>query len=127
MSLSNEDSLELLQIAARADNCATTRDVDGYVALFAADGRMTGGMGSADGADAIRRMVTEVWGNEPRPTFHLTLNAVIGGTDEQPVIASALLLVSGGPPSEVIGVVHVTQTLRREHGGWRIVERHIEL
>jgi ketosteroid isomerase-like protein len=127
MTLSAEDSRDLLQLVARADSCASDRDVDGYVSLFTADALMDGGMGTAQGRDAIRQMVSDVWAREPQPTFHLTLNSVIGGTDERPEVSSSLLLVAGGPPPELLGVARVTQSFRRQSDGWRVSVRHIAL
>lgn len=49
MSLSTADSIEILQLVARADACATARDADGYAALFTEDGGMSGAMGDVSG------------------------------------------------------------------------------
>lgn len=49
MSLTAIESLEIMQLVARADNCATARDADGYADLFTEDGTMTGVMGHAQG------------------------------------------------------------------------------
>ena len=72
MSLTALDSLEIMQLAARADNCATARDADGYAELFTEDGQMTGVMGHARGRAALRDAVAAVWAAEPSHTLHLT-------------------------------------------------------
>jgi hypothetical protein len=76
MTLSAEDSLEILQLVARVDACATLRDADGYAALFTDDATMDGDMGQA-GAQDLGETVSRVWAAEPPGTLHLTLNAVI--------------------------------------------------
>jgi hypothetical protein len=126
MSLSAEDSVALLQLVARADDCASARDVDGYVALFTSDGVINGGMGTAQGHAELSRTVAEVWGREPPGSAHLTLNAVIRGTGERPEITSTLLLVSPGPPPELFAIARVTQSFRWQADGWRISVRHID-
>ena len=72
MSLTALDSLEIMHLAARADNCATARDADGYAELFTEDGQMTGVMGHARGRAALRDAVAAVWAAEPSHTLHLT-------------------------------------------------------
>lgn len=47
MSLTAAESLEIIQLVTRADNCATARDANGYAELFTEDGVMTGDKGSA--------------------------------------------------------------------------------
>jgi hypothetical protein len=59
MRLSAEDSLEILQLVARADACATARDADGYAALFTKDAAMDGTMGRARGRAALSQTVAK--------------------------------------------------------------------
>ncbi len=54
MSLTAAESLEIIQLITRADNCATARDANGYVELFTEDGAMTGAKGTARGRAALR-------------------------------------------------------------------------
>lgn len=67
MTLDAADSLEILQLVARADACATARDADGYAALFTEDAVMEGAMGTAHGRAALRAAVARVWDNNPPP------------------------------------------------------------
>ena len=60
MTLTAEDSLEILQLVARADACARARDADGYVALFTDDAVMDGDMGQASAQD-LSETVSRVW------------------------------------------------------------------
>ena len=71
VTLSAAESLEIMQLVTRADDCATSRDADGYALLFTADGAMTGGMGSATGRAALRDAVAAVWaGATAHPAPH---------------------------------------------------------
>jgi hypothetical protein len=125
MSLSAADSIEILQLVARADACATTRDADGYAALFTEDGTMSGAMGSARGSAALTEAVAAVWAREPLDTLHLTLNAVIDGSSSEPTVESVLLLIAAGPPPAIVDAARVLQTVRRTPEGWRICSRQI--
>jgi hypothetical protein len=49
MSLEPSDSLEILQLVARADTCASEHDADGYVELFTEDALMAGDQGDVHG------------------------------------------------------------------------------
>ena len=125
MTLEASDSLEILQLIARADARATARDVEGYVALFTEDAVMDGAMGSASGRDALAAAVARVWEREAPGTLHLTLNAVIEESDPEPTVASILLLITSTSSSPVAGTAEVRQRVRRTSSGWRISSRTI--
>jgi uncharacterized protein (TIGR02246 family) len=125
MSLSAADSLEILQLATRADNCASARDANGYALLFTEDARMTGRMGEVTGRAALASAVAEVWSHEPTGTLHLTLNPVIDEDAEQPTVQSVLLMIDPSPGAGVIGSAQVRQTVRLTDAGWRISSREI--
>jgi uncharacterized protein (TIGR02246 family) len=125
VTLSAEDSIEILQLVARADACATARDADGYAALFTEDAVMDGAMGRAEGRAALSKTVAAVWAGELAGTLHLTLNAVIDDSLAEPSVKSVMLMVSNGSVPAVIGSARVTQTIRKTREGWRISERRI--
>jgi uncharacterized protein (TIGR02246 family) len=127
MSLDTADRIEILQLAARADNCATARDAEGYAALFTQDAVMDGDKGVATGRPQLAETVARVWATEPAGTLHLTLNAVIQdtGPEHTQTVTSVMLMVSGGSPGAIVGSARVTQTVRRTDEGWRISERRI--
>lgn len=125
MTLDPADSLEILQLVARADACATARDADGYAALFTEDAIMQGAMGTAHGRAALRDAVTRVWANEPAATLHLTLNAVIDSSSAEPSVESVMLMVTAGVSPAIVGSAKVRQTVTRSPSGWRISSRAI--
>jgi uncharacterized protein (TIGR02246 family) len=120
------DSLEILQLVARADACATARDAEGYAALFTEDAVMEGDMGSISGRDALAAAVARVWDGEAPGTLHLTLNAVIEESGPEPTVASILLLLTPLSPSPVAGTAEVHQRVRRTRSGWRLSSRTIK-
>ncbi len=125
MTLDAADSLEILQLVARADACATARDADGYAALFTEDAVMDGAMGTVHGRAALRDAVAQVWDKEPAATLHLTLNAVIDSSSPEPSVESVMLMVTPGVSPAVVGSAKVRQTVTRSRSGWRISSRTI--
>ena len=126
MSLTAGDSLEIMQLVARADNCATARDADAYAELFTEDGTMTGVKGRARGRGALRDAVAEVWAAEPPRTLHLTLNVTIDESGPDPTVNSVMLIVTRDAKPELHGPALVRQVVRRTAAGWRIASRDIQ-
>jgi uncharacterized protein (TIGR02246 family) len=125
VSLDPADTLEILQLVARVDNCASTRDAEGYAALFTEDAVMDGDMGRAEGRAQLAETVARVWAREPAGTLHLTLNAVVDESATETVVSSTMMMVASSSPGSVIGSARVVQTVRRTDEGWRIAERRI--
>lgn len=125
MSLEAADTLEILQLVARADDCASARDADGYAALFTEDAVMDGDMGRAEGRAQLAETVARVWAREPAETLHLTLNAVVEELATEIIVTSTMMMLASGSPGSVIGSARVVQTVRRTEEGWRIAERRI--
>jgi uncharacterized protein (TIGR02246 family) len=126
MSLTAADSLEIMQLVARADNCATARDADGSADLFSEDGVMTGVMGRARGRGALRDAVAAVWAAEPPRMLHLTLNVTIAESGPDPTVTSVMLMVTRDAKPQVHGSALVRHVVRRTAGGWRIASRDIQ-
>jgi uncharacterized protein (TIGR02246 family) len=127
MSLEPSDLLEILQLVARADACASERDADGYVELFTEDALMEGDRGAVHGRDALRASVAAVWAGETPGTLHLTLNAVVHDTAPDPTVTSVLVLLVPGASTGSIGAAEITQVVRRTAAGWRIQSRSIRM
>ena len=87
----------------RADEAASPRDADAYVALFAPDAVLDGTQGRHARREALRASVGPIWAAEGPATVHLTLNPVIepGPSDDQAVARSVLLIIDAHsrPPS----------------------------
>jgi hypothetical protein len=114
-----------LQLVARADTLASTRDADAYVGLFTPDATMDGAMGVAVGHAQLREAVARVWAGESPETLHLTLNAVIDEYGAEIVVNSVMLMVGPGATAAVLGAARVRQTVVPTPQGWRISERTI--
>jgi uncharacterized protein (TIGR02246 family) len=125
VSLTAAESLEIMQLITRADNCATARDADGYVELFTDDGVMEGDMGRASGREALTAAVARVWENEPPGTLHLTCNAVVDDSASIPAVASVLVMLMPRPSGVAIQAADVVQHFLLTPAGWRISSRHI--
>jgi uncharacterized protein (TIGR02246 family) len=126
VTLTAAERLEILELVARLDDCATARDVGAYAELFTEDGTVTGVTGTATGRAGIRDAVSAAWAAEPPETRHLTLNATIDESGPDPKVTSVGLIVTGGPTPRVLASVAVTQVVRRTADGWRIASRVID-
>jgi uncharacterized protein (TIGR02246 family) len=127
MTLSAADQLAILEVITRADEAASLRDADGYVALFAPDAVLDGTQGRHAGREALRASVGPIWAAEGPATLHLTLNPVIepGPSDDQAVARSVLLIIDPAPPPAIRAAAAITQELRRTEGAWSITRRTV--
>jgi ketosteroid isomerase-like protein len=127
MTLSAADRLAIMDVITRADEAASRRDADGYVALFTQDAVLDGTQGRHAGRDALRASLGPIWAAEGPATLHLTLNPVIdpGPGDGQAVARSVLLIVGPSAPPAILAVAAITQELRRTEGSWRITRRTV--
>jgi ketosteroid isomerase-like protein len=125
VSLPAADRLDILDVVTRADEAASRRDADGYVALFTEDAVLDGSQGRHAGQAALRASVGPIWAAEGPATLHLTLNPVIEGDGAAAVVRSVLLIVDPVPPVTIRTAAAITQRLRREAGQWRIAQRTV--
>jgi len=138
VTLSAQDRLDILELIARADNAASDRDPDAYLALFTDDAVLDGEQGEYHGQEGLRRAAVSVWPREPPGTLHLTLNTVIdpaddAGTGPAPdpatelaaVARSVLVIVEPGAEPRIVHIARITQHVRRSSGTWRITHRNV--
>jgi hypothetical protein len=128
VTLSTGDRLDILELLARADNAATRRDADTYVALFAEDGVLDGEKGEHRGRRALFDAVGPVWASEGSSSVHLTLNAVIDalpGETQMATASSTLMIADPGPPVVVHSVSAIVQEVLKIGGRWYIARRTV--
>ncbi len=130
MTLSAADRLAILDVITRADEAASRRDADAYVALFTPDAVLDGTQGRHSGREAMRASVGPIWAAEGPATLHLTLNPVIepSSSDDQAVTRSVLLIIDLADPAAPPGIraaARITQELRHEDSSWRISRRTV--
>ena len=118
MSLSAADRLAILEVITRADEAASRRDADAYVALFTPDAVLDGTQGQHAGRQALRAAVGPVWAAEGPATLHLTLNPVIepSPSGDQATARSVLLIIDPAAPPGIRAAATITQELRRADG-----------
>ncbi len=127
VTLPAADRLDILDVIIRADEAASRRDADGYVALFTPDAVLDGAQGRHVGREALRASVGPIWAAEGPATLHLTLNPVVepGPRDDQALARSVLLIIDPGEPPAIRSAAVITQELRRAEGTWRITRRTV--
>jgi uncharacterized protein (TIGR02246 family) len=127
MTLTAADRLAILDVVTRADDAASRRDADAYVALFTPDAVLDGSQGRHAGREALRAAVGPIWRAEGPATLHLTLNPVVepGPGDGQAFARSVLLIIDGAEPPVIRTAAAITQELRRSGGSWLIARRTV--
>jgi ketosteroid isomerase-like protein len=127
MTLSAADRLAIFDVVTRADEAASRRDADSYVALFTEDAVLDGTQGRHAGRDALRAAVGLVWASEGPATLHLALNPVIepGASDDRAVVRSVLLIIDPAAPPAIRATAAITQELRRTRDSWLIARRTV--
>ena len=122
-----EDRLAILDVITRADEAASQRDADAYVALFTADAVLDGAQGDYSGQEALRAAVGPIWAAEGQATLHLTLNPVVepGASDGGAVARSVLLIIDPAVPPAIRAAAVITHELRRDDSSWRIARRTV--
>jgi ketosteroid isomerase-like protein len=126
--LTTADRLDILDVVTRADNAATRRDADAYVAFFADDALLEGDMGEHHGRDQLRQAVGPIWESEGSSSMHCTLNAVVEDVPGDPVraiVTSLLVILKGAPSFSVEGVSFITQYLIKVNSHWIVQRRSV--
>ena len=102
--LTDVDRRQIIAVVRRADELATARDVDGYLALTTPDMILDGAQGDASGREAVRAAIASIWAAEPAGTEHRTSDvAITAGGDDYATARSTLSLAAahrsrcGGP------------------------------
>jgi uncharacterized protein (TIGR02246 family) len=131
MTLSAADRLAIVDVITRADQAATDRDADAYVALFTEDAVLEGAQGYHAGREALRAAVGPVWSAESAASLHLTLNPIVdpleddSSAEPRAIARSILLIVDPGHAAAVRVAVPITQILTSRDGQWRITRRTV--
>jgi SnoaL-like protein len=129
MSLAVSDRLDILDVLARADNAASSRDRDAYVELFTDDVILDGDQGIHVGKETLREAVGPIWAREGTASLHLTLNPtieIVGSSSEEVIAHSVLLIVQPSATAQIRTAAIITQRLRRIGGFWRIGHRTVK-
>jgi hypothetical protein len=71
------DRLDILDVIVRADEAASRRDADGYVALFTPDAVLDGAQGRHAGREALRASVGPIWAAEGPATLCAAADRII--------------------------------------------------
>jgi uncharacterized protein (TIGR02246 family) len=127
VSLTADDRLAVLDLVTRADDAASRRDADAYVALFSEDAVLDGSQGVHAGREELRASVGPIWAAEGAATLHLTLNPVVepGTDDDHAVVRSVMLILDAEETPGIRSAVLIRQELRRTDGSWLISRRTV--
>ena len=122
------DRLDILDVVTRADDAATRRDADAYVAFFTNDAVLDGDKGDHRGKERLRQSVVRIWESEGSMTTHCTMNAVINRIDDdtnRAVVRSQLMILRNESPVTIASLCFITQHLVRMGSQWFIERRSV--
>jgi ketosteroid isomerase-like protein len=122
------DRLDILDVVTRADDAATRRDADAYVAFFTDDAVLDGDKGDHRGKERLRQSVVRIWESEGSMTTHCTMNAVINRIDDdtnRAVVRSQLMILRNESPVTIASLSFITQHLVRMGSQWFIERRSV--
>ena len=117
---------------AQYAHCHDNRDVEGYVGLFAQEGRFVGAAANAShaGHPAIRTFITSTYANQPanRRTKHLCGNSLIdmAGDTAEAITDFVAYERLGEEPWRVHTIGRYYDRLILVDGEWRFAERRVE-
>jgi hypothetical protein len=126
--LSTVDRLDILDVVARADNSATSRDADAYVSFFTEEAVLDGAMGEYTGKERLRQSVGPIWRSEGASSTHATLNVVVEAVEGQPdraVSTSLLMILRNESPVSIASVSSIIQHLVKVDSRWLIERRSV--
>lgn len=123
--ITEADRQRIVALVRRADELATARDVDGYLALTTSDMVLDGTQGTASGHAAVRAAITSIWAAEPVGTRHLTSGITVTAHDGGTAAARSTLSLATASTSHVWAIAAITQTFRRVGGEWLITRRDV--
>jgi len=122
MSLTTDDTSEILQLYARYNTAIDTGDSSGFAGCFVAKGVFDSGMGVQTGREDIAAFATQTHENMPGMR-HAANNILVDG-DGNNATGSAFLIgymVDGG--FKVIVTGRYLDELTRSSDGWRFTKR----
>jgi uncharacterized protein (TIGR02246 family) len=122
MSLTTDDTTEILQLYARYNTAIDTGDAKGFAGCFVADGVFDSGMGVQNGHESIAAFAQQTHENMPGMR-HAANNIVVEGSGDRATGSAFLIgyLVDGGFKPIVTG--RYQDELTRTGDGWRFTKR----
>lgn len=125
MTLTADDRAEITELIARYAWAADTGDIDGYAALFTADGVFDGVMGYYEGHDALRKLAEGVRdGARSRGLQHWVGNSVFEG-DGSACTVRSMCFAPRRIENEhsMVFVGYYVDVCRKVDGQWRFANR----
>ena len=125
-----EDREEIRQLTMDYGRFLDKRDWASFSRLFAEkDGEWTGGMGSAKGPQAIRKLMEDTIGKgsgaASSPNFHIFTNQIINPDGDRATATTKWMFVVQGSDNrpQTVFLGHYDDSMVRENGSWKFQRR----
>lgn len=124
-----EDREEIRALILAYGVAHDNRDYRAFAELFAEEGEWIGGLGSAQGPEAIFELMDTTIGHDPRPegsgTYHLLMNEQIDVDGDRASATTKWIYVTPGDDGapRMVFLGHYEDELIRERGRWRFLRR----
>ena len=123
-----EDQMEIEELISQYSIFEDRGEAESWASLFTADGAFVSGAGEKyAGREALVAFATRRWENpEVHRLIHWISNIVVTPTAEGATSQSYQMTVGAGAEGyEVVRLSGKDDTLRRENGRWRFLERRV--
>jgi len=122
MALATPDIVEITQLYAAYNHAVDAGDGDAFASCFVAGGALVPGGDPITGSEALAGFARSVPGAVPG-IRHMATNVVVSGDGDAATGACYLTVLIVGAQPQMLMTGRYRDTLRREAGGWRFVER----
>jgi uncharacterized protein (TIGR02246 family) len=126
VTLGADDVAEINHLYAAYNHAVDAGDGVAFASCFTADGSLDYGSGQpASGADALAAFARGVPSTMPG-IRHLAANILLDGSGDRATGAAYFVALISGAQPQILMTGRYRDTLRRDDGAWRFVERTFE-
>lgn len=124
MSLEAQDTLEIMDLAARYNHAIDNKDVDAWLATWTPNGVLAGGLGDFTGTEPLRNFLI---GFLPvaKGRHHATLNYSVSGSGDTATMICYLIILQVEGTAGLASTGIYTDRLQKVDGVWKFVYRKL--
>ncbi len=124
MSLEAQDTLEIMDLAARYNHAIDNKDVETWLATWTPNGVFEGGLGNFTGTEALRTFLLNFFPTA-KGRHHATLNYSISGNGDTATMICYLIILQVEGTAGIAATGIYTDRLQKVDGVWKFVYRKL--